>query len=40
MSPHDYTSLLFATPAAVAAIAALVYYVTGRQDRTSRQHGQ
>ena len=40
MSPHDYTWLLFATPAAVAAIGALVYYVTARQDRAESHHGR
>jgi len=40
MSPHDYTWLLFATPAAVAAIGALVYFVATRQDRPGNQHGR
>jgi cytochrome c-type biogenesis protein CcmH/NrfF len=40
MSPHDYTWLLFATPAAVAAIGALVYYATARQDRAESHHGR
>jgi hypothetical protein len=33
MSPDDPTWLLFATPVAVAAFAAVVYFVTARQDR-------
>jgi hypothetical protein len=40
MSPHDYTWLLFATPAAVVAIGALVYFVAIRQDRPGSQHGR
>jgi hypothetical protein len=38
MSPHDATLLLLlATPAAVAVTGALVYYVTGLQDRARRR---
>lgn len=33
MSPHDYTWLLFATPAAVVLLGAFVYVATGLQDR-------
>jgi cytochrome c-type biogenesis protein CcmH/NrfF len=33
MSPHDYTWLLFAMPAAVALLGAVVYVATGLQDR-------
>lgn len=40
MSPHDYTWLLFATPVAVAAVGAIVYYVTGRQDRVTDARGR
>jgi hypothetical protein len=40
MSPHDYTWLLFATPAAVALIGAFVYFVTGRQDRAGSHHSR
>lgn len=36
MSPDDPTWLLFATPAAVAALGAFVYSVTARQDGVQR----
>lgn len=40
MTPHDFTWLLFAAPLAVAGVGALVYFVTGWQDRTRDHHGR